>query len=92
MDYKFNEDKLISEFTEYVNSTYKLHYGQTEFQANEVIIDRGNGLGFMLGNVDKYLDRFGKKGDSSDHRKDLFKILHYTLLALHVHDKENSTK
>jgi hypothetical protein len=55
MEYKFNEDKLLEEFTEYVNSTYSQHYGQTKFQANEVIVDRGNGIGFCLGNVDKYL-------------------------------------
>ena len=90
MDYKFNEDKLLKEFTEYVNSTYSQHYGQTKFQANEVIVDRGNGTGFCLGNVDKYLQRYGKKGDVSEHRKDLFKILHYTLIALYVHDKENN--
>lgn len=91
MDYKFNEDKLLEEFTEYVNSTYGQHYGQTKFQANEVIVDRGNGTGFCLGNVDKYLQRYGKKGDETEHRKDLFKMLHYTLIALYVHDKENSS-
>jgi conjugal transfer/entry exclusion protein len=73
-----------------VNSTYSQHYGQTKFQANEVIVDRGNGTGFCLGNVDKYLQRYGKKGDVTEHRKDLFKILHYTLIALYVHDKENN--
>ena len=92
MDYKFNEDNLIAEFADYVDSTYTQHYGQTKFQANEVIIDRGNGLGFALGNVDKYLDRFGKKGTPEDHRKDLLKMMHYTLIALSVVDKNINAK
>jgi hypothetical protein len=49
-------------------------------------------MGFMLGNVDKYLDRFGKKGTPEEHRKDLFKMLHYTLIGLYVLDKENNSK
>lgn len=92
MEYKFNEDQLIGEFADYVDSTYTQHYGQTKFQANEVIIDRGNGLGFALGNVDKYLDRFGKKGTPKDHRKDLLKMMHYTLIALYVVDKNINSK
>jgi hypothetical protein len=92
MEYKFNEDQLIAEFADYVDSTYSQHYGKGRIQANEVIIDRGNGMGFMLGNVDKYLDRFGKKGTPEEHRKDLFKILHYTLIGLHILDKEINSK
>ena len=90
--YKFKEDELLKEFTAYVDSTYSQHYGKTKFQANEVIIDRGNGIGFCLGNVDKYLDRFGKKGTIADHRKDLFKILHYTLVAIYAHDQSQENK
>lgn len=90
MDYKFNEDKLIKELHDYVDSTYGQHYGQGKLQATEVIIDRGNGSGFCLGNIDKYLQRLGKKGSAEEHRKDYLKILHYTLLALYVHDEENS--
>jgi hypothetical protein len=86
MEYKFKEDELIAEFADYVDSTYTQHYGQTKFQANEVIIDRGNGLGFALGNVDKYLDT------PEDHRKDLLKMMHYTLIALSVVDKNINAK
>ncbi|HAW05325.1 MAG TPA: hypothetical protein DCW83_11600, partial [Saprospirales bacterium] len=59
-------------------------------QSSEVIVDRGHGLGFFLGNVDKYNARYGKKGDVKDHRKDLMKVLHYALLALYEHDRINS--
>jgi hypothetical protein len=50
----------------------------------------GHGLGFFLGNVDKYNARYGKKGTPDDHRKDLMKVLHYGLLALYEHDRSNS--
>ncbi len=87
IDYKFNEGPLIEEFKKYIDSTYVGHYCQGGFQSSEVIVDRGHGLGFFLGNVDKYNARYGKKGDPSDHRKDLMKVLHYALLALNEHDR-----
>jgi len=86
--YKFNEDDLISELSVYVEDTYSEHYSKAKYQASEFIIDGGHGMGFMIGNVLKYAQRYGKKGDSDDARKDLMKVLHYGLLALHVHDKE----
>lgn len=87
MNYKFNEDILVGEFMDYIDSTYEGHYGQGGLQSAEVIVDRGHGLGFFLGNVDKYNARYGKKGDASDHRKDLFKVIHYAFLALNEHDR-----
>jgi hypothetical protein len=89
-NYKFNEGALIEELQHYIDSTYGQHYGQGGLQSSEVIIDRGHGMGFFLGNVDKYNARYGNKGDVSDHRKDLVKVLHYALLALHTHDLENN--
>jgi len=86
IDYKFNEDQLIQEFIEYVDATYAGHYGDGKLQSAEVIMDRGHGLGFFLGNVDKYNDRYGKKGDHHDFRKDIVKIIHYAFLALNEHD------
>ena len=89
-NYKFNEGALIEELQAYIDSTYGQHYGQGGLQSSEVIIDRGHGLGFFLGNVDKYNALYGKKGTSDDHRKDLMKVLHYGLLALYEHDRSNS--
>ena len=90
IDYKFREDDLIQEFKDYINSTYDAHYGQSRLQSSEVIVDRGRGLDFFLGNVDKYNARYGKKGTVDDHRKDLMKVLHYALLALYEHDRQNN--
>ena len=85
--YKFNENELIRELQDYIDSTYGGHYGQGGLQSSEVIIDRGHGMGFFLGNVDKYNARYGKKGTPEDQRKDIVKIIHYGFLALFEHDR-----
>ena len=87
IDYKFNEGNLLGEFTQYVNGTYNEHYSKNKFQATEFIIDGGHGEGFTIGNCMKYLQRYGKK--EGKNRKDIMKVLHYALIALHVHDLEN---
>lgn len=89
IDYKFNEGLLIEEFKEYINSTYGQHYAKDKFQATEFIIDGGHGMGFCIGNVLKYAQRYGKKGSCDDARKDLMKVLHYALIALYVHDQRD---
>lgn len=88
IDYKFNEGDLIAEFQEYIDSTYKGHYATNKFQSTEVIIERGHGTGFCMGNVDKYSNRYGKKGSRDDARKDLMKVLHYALIQLYIHDTQ----
>ena len=88
VDYKFSEDKYLEELKEYIDSTYQGHYATNKFQSTEVIIARGHGTGFCMGNVDKYANRYGKKGTKEDARKDLLKVIHYALLQLHVHDSE----
>jgi hypothetical protein len=89
-NYKFREDELIAEFSKYIDQTYGGHYGQGGLQSSEVIVDRGHGIGFFLGNVDKYNGRYGKKGEPADHRKDIVKIIHYGFLALYEHDRLHS--
>lgn len=89
IDYKYNEEALINELQEYVDGTYKQHYSQNKFQATEFVIDSGHGEGFVMGNIVKYAARYGKKAGKN--RNDLLKVLHYALIALHVHDVENQT-
>lgn len=86
MSYKFNEDALLDEFRQYIDSTYKGHYGKGHIQILEVVFDDEDGLGFCRGNAIKYLRRYGKKAGRN--RDDLWKALHYTLLAIRVHDTE----
>ena len=88
IDYKFNEDKLIEDFKKYIDKTYQGHYSKNSFQASEFIIDCGHGMGFFMGNVLKYAQRYGKKDGYN--RADILKILHYALMALHQHDTNQS--
>lgn len=90
IDYKYNEDKLIEEFKKYVDDTYSGHYGANKdnLQSMEIISARGRGIDFTAGNIDKYNDRYGKKGSVTDWRKDIIKIIHYGFLLLNEHDKK----
>jgi hypothetical protein len=93
-DYRYNEDKTLTELKSYIDATYGQHYSRDKFQATEFIIDGGHGEGFCIGNVLKYAQRYGKKDGRN--RKDLLKIIHYAIIMLHVHDlnegNENETK
>ena len=84
-NFKFNVGARIEELLNYVSKTYDGHYSKNKFQSTEFIIDCDHGMGFALGNVLKYAQRYGKK--QGYNRADLLKILHYALIALHVHDK-----
>tara|TARA_B100000900_G_C20103727_1_gene523031 strand:- start:123 stop:398 length:276 start_codon:yes stop_codon:yes gene_type:complete len=88
INYKFNEKNLIDDLQNYIDKTYDGHYSKNKFQSTEFIIDCGHGMGFALGNVLKYAQRYGKK--EGYNRADIMKILHYALIALHTHDLENS--
>ena len=87
IDYKFNEGELCKELSSYIDSTYDEHYARDKFQATEFIMDGGHGEGFCIGNILKYAQRYGKKDGYN--RKDLMKVLHYAIMALHVHDTEH---
>ena len=86
-NYKFSEGALIKELQSYIDQTYTGHYSKNKFQSTEFISDCGHGIGFAIGNILKYAQRYGKKGTTADHRKDLQKVLHYAIIALHEHDK-----
>ena len=87
INYKFSEGALIKELQSYIDQTYAGHYSKNKFQSTEFISDCGHGIGFAIGNILKYAQRYGKKGTTADHRKDLQKVLHYAIIALHEHDK-----
>ena len=84
IQYKYSEDRILKELKEYVDATYGEHYSQNKFQATEFIMDSGHGEGFCMGNIMKYAQRYGKKDGYN--RKDLLKVLHYAIMALHNHD------
>ena len=87
IDYKFSEYTIIGELDQYIESTYSQHYNKNKFQATEFIIDGGHGEGFCIGNILKYAQRYGKKNGCD--KNDLMKVLHYGIIALHVHNLNN---
>ena len=89
MQYKFNEDKNLQELKEYIDSTYTEHYASDKYQATDVIIDSGHGEGFCMGNIMKYAKRYGNK--EGKNKNDLFKILHYAVIMLEIHNQENNS-
>ena len=88
IDYKYNEGDTLAELIEYINSTYDEHYSKNKFQATEFIIDAGHGEGFCIGNIMKYAQRYGKKDGKN--RKDLLKVIHYAIIALHINDIDDT--
>ena len=93
IDYKYNEDNILAELKEYIDSTYDEHYSKNKFQATEFIIDGGHGEGFCIGNIMKYAQRYGKKDGKN--RRDLLKVIHYGIIALYINqmeESENETK
>ena len=87
--YKYNEGESLKEIQSYIDATYEQHYSRNKYQATEFIIDAGHGTGFNIGNMMKYTQRYGRKGDPAEWRKDLMKVIHYAIMQLYVHDTEN---
>ena len=86
MNYKFDEGEILKQIQQYIDGTYDQHYAAGKIQSTEFIIDSGHGLGFTIGNIIKYAQRYGKKGGFN--RNDLMKVIHYAIIALSIHDRE----
>jgi hypothetical protein len=85
--YKFNEDKVLMEVKEWIDSPYRKHYSMNKIQSTEFINDARHGEGFCLGNIIKYAQRYGKK--DGYRREDVLKIIHYAIILLNIEsDKE----
>jgi hypothetical protein len=87
-EYKFNEDKILKEIKEYVDSTYNKHYSNGKYQATDMIIDAGHGEGFCIGNIMKYAMRYGKK--DGEKQSELEKIIHYSIIALYLIERNDN--
>lgn len=86
IEYRYKEGTILGELRDYIDDTYGEHYAKNKLQATEFVIDAGHGVGFTIGNIIKYAQRYGHKGGRN--RQDLFKIIHYAMMAIFIHDKE----
>ena len=84
--YKYNEDEILKELTDYIVRTYDQHYsaGDDKIQTLDLIEACGDGEAFCRSNILKYASRYDKKGTA---RRDIMKILHYAVLLMHFNDK-----
>ena len=82
--YRFSEDKIVKSLQDYLDGTYSGHYTNEEKKEIQVI-DVWESMGIAeemcLGTIVKYAMRYGKKDGKN--KKDLLKIIHYAILALH---------
>ena len=84
--YKYNEDKIIGDIIEHIDSTYTKHYGSGNIQTTEFTIDAGHGEGFCIGNIIKYAQRYGKKNGYN--KEDILKIIHYAIILYYINENE----
>ena len=84
--YKYSEDEILKELSDYISSTYNQHYsaGDDKIQTLDLIEACGDGESFCRSNILKYASRYDKKGTA---RRDIMKILHYAVLLMHFNDK-----
>ena len=84
--FKYSEERIIKELTDYISSTYNQHYsaGDDKVQTLDLIEACGDGESFCRSNILKYASRYDKKGTA---RRDIMKILHYAVLLMHFNDK-----
>lgn len=90
ISYKYSEGQIISDFKDYIDSTYGEHY-MTEDQSLECFdawIALGDSTPTFRNTALKYLWRYGKKNGSN--KKDLLKTLHYVLMCLYVDHYKDS--
>ena len=86
IDYKFNEDTALEVVKQYIDKTYQQHYANNKIQSTEFVFDADHGIGFCIGNIVKYAQRYGKKEGFNP--TDLLKIIHYAII---LYGKEHTT-
>jgi len=81
--YKYAEDRMLSDLHDYLDNTYSEHYKTEDFQIEcfDAWIALGDATPTFRNTALKYLWRYGKK--KGNNKDDLMKTLHYTLMCLY---------
>jgi len=79
---KYNEEEILQEIIEYIESTYNQHYSTDGkgLQAMDIFRNMDTDKDFCQSNAIKYLIRYGKKQGRNE--KDLIKAIHYIVLLI----------
>tara|TARA_R110000803_G_scaffold210788_1_gene283748 strand:+ start:748 stop:1071 length:324 start_codon:yes stop_codon:yes gene_type:complete len=84
---KYNEDIILAEVEEYIESTYSSHYAKGDsLQTLDVYKALGSAQTTCRDTAIKYLMRYGEKDGFN--RKDMIKAIHYIVLILGINDKD----
>lgn len=90
IEYKRNEDKIIAGIKQYIDSTYSAHYSSA---SGRDVVDDWDDAGITkemcLGNMIKYVKRFGKKEGYNP--KDIMKVIHYGIFLLNELQHEDKS-
>ena len=86
---KYEEDKGLSDLSDYVASTYNGHYTNegSNGQTLDLIHSVGDAESFCRSNAIKYLSRYDKKGQA---KRDILKAMHYCLLLYYFSGNTNN--
>ena len=87
--WKYNENEILKELTEYITATYSQHYSSDQIQTLDLIESCGDGEAFCRSNILKYASRYDKKGTA---RRDILKIMHYAVLLMYFNVKNTTTE
>lgn len=88
MKNRFNEDKILKEISEYIDSTYGQHYSQENgLQVIDVMASMGHAPVVCQMTALKYIMRYGKKGGKN--KADLMKAIHYLVMLMNFDFEEN---
>jgi len=84
--WKYNEDQILKDVSDYVTSTYGSHYcGQNQeykdIQTIDLIAAKDLAPDFCQSNILKYGSRYGAKNGRN--KIDVLKVIHYAMLLLH---------
>lgn len=84
--WKYNEDKILKDIQDYVNSTYGSHYcghsqDYRDIQTIDLMAAKDLAASFCQSNIIKYGSRYGDKDGRN--KRDLMKVIHYAMLLLH---------
>ena len=83
INYKYNEDLIMDNLQQYLDSTYGAHYvADDNIQCFDAWIAMGDSTATFRNTAMKYLWRYGKK--NGNNKADLMKALHYIILCLYV--------
>ena len=85
-DYKYNEDKYVSDIKRYLDGTYGEHYVAKDIQVVDIWHSLGSLESTARDTAIKYLCRYGKKDGKN--KKDLLKAIHYIILMMYADEEE----